>query len=219
MATGWKRDYFRYKEFFLNVLSIYNTKPNLKIYLELTLSIFTVIIFSIFAIKPTILTVIELNNEIKAKTSLVDDLNLKLKNLQTAGQILQTNANDLIYLEQALPDTAKPENLIKQLEILASESNVKIIGISSSDVIISGDSDLKNKQIVLTSTDLNADELPFSISITGDYQSLLTYLRKIENLRRPIKIDSIAFNSNNTDTGKVINLLISGRTPYLNEKN
>ncbi len=219
MATGWKRDYFRYKEFFLNVLSIYNTKPNLKIYLELTLSIFTVIIFSVFAIKPTILTVIELNNEIKAKTSLVDDLNVKLKNLQTAGQILQTNVNDLVYLEQALPDTAKPENLIKQLEILASESNVKIIGISSSDVIISGNTDLKNKQIVLTSTDLNADELPFSISITGDYQSLLSYLKKIENLRRPIKIDSIAFNSNNTDTGKVINLLISGRTPYLNEKN
>ncbi len=219
MATGWKRDYFRYKEFFLNVLSIYNTKPNLKIYLELTLSIFTVIIFSVFAIKPTILTVIELNNEIKAKTSLVDDLNLKLKNLQTAGQILQTNVNDLVYLEQALPDTAKPENLIKQLEILASESNVKIIGVSSSDVIISGNTDLKNKQIVLTSTDLNADELPFSISITGDYQSLLSYLKKIENLRRPIKIDSIAFNSNNTDTGKVINLLISGRTPYLNEKN
>jgi hypothetical protein len=43
------------------------------------------------------LTIIELNNEIKAKTSLVDDLNLKLKNLQTAGQILQTNVNDLVY--------------------------------------------------------------------------------------------------------------------------
>jgi Tfp pilus assembly protein PilO len=122
-------------------------------------------------------------------------------------------------MNKSTTDTAKPENLIKQLEILASESNVKIIGISSSDVIISGNTDLKNKQIVLTSTDLNADELPFSISITGDYQSLLSYLKKIENLRRPIKIDSIAFNSNNTDTGKVINLLISGRTPYLNEKN
>lgn len=219
MATGWKKDYFRYKEFFLNVLNLYNTKPNLRIYLELTLSIFTIIIFAIFAIKPTILTVIELNNEIKSKTALVQELNTKIKNLQTAGQILQTNASDLLYLEQALPDTAKPDNLVKQFEILALESNVKIVGISSSDVIINGKSNDKKKSGDQNSIALNADELAFSISISGDYQSLINYLTKLENLRRPLKIDSIAINSTNTDNGKVISLLINGRTPYLNEKN
>jgi Tfp pilus assembly protein PilO len=219
MATGWKKDYFRYKEFFLNVLNLYNTKPNLRIYLELTLSIFTIIIFAIFAIKPTILTVIELNNEIKSKTALVQELNTKIKNLQTAGQILQTNASDLLYLEQALPDTAKPDNLVKQFEVLALESNVKIVGISSSDVIINGKSNDKKKSGDQNSIALNADELAFSISISGDYQSLINYLTKLENLRRPLKIDSIAINSTNTDNGKVISLLINGRTPYLNEKN
>lgn len=219
MATGWKKDYFRYKEFFLNVLNLYNTKPNLRIYLELTLSIFTIIIFAIFAIKPTILTVIELNNEIKSKTALVQELNTKIKNLQTAGQILQTNASDLLYLEQALPDTAKPDNLVKQFEILALESNVKIVGISSSDVIINGKSNDKKKSGDQNSIALNADELAFSISISGDYQSLINYLTKLESLRRPLKIDSVAINSTNTDNGKVISLLINGRTPYLNEKN
>jgi Tfp pilus assembly protein PilO len=219
MATGWKKDYFRYKEFFLNVLNLYNTKPNLRIYLELTLSIFTIIIFAIFAIKPTILTVIELNNEIKSKTSLVQELNTKIKNLQTAGQILQTNASDLLYLEQALPDTAKPDNFVKQFEVLALESNVKIVGISSSDVIINGKSNDKKKSGDQSSIALNADELAFSISISGDYQSLINYLTKLESLRRPLKIDSIAINSTNTDNGKVISLLINGRTPYLNEKN
>jgi Tfp pilus assembly protein PilO len=219
MATGWKKDYFRYKEFFLNVLNLYNTKPNLRIYLELTLSIFTIIIFAIFAIKPTILTVIELNNEIKSKTALVQELNTKIKNLQTAGQILQTNASDLLYLEQALPDTAKPDNLVKQFEVLALESNVKIVGISSSDVIINGKSNDKKKSGDQSSIALNADELAFSISISGDYQSLINYLTKLESLRRPLKIDSIAINSTNTDNGKVISLLINSRTPYLNEKN
>lgn len=219
MATGWKKDYFRYKEFFLNVLNLYNTKPNLRIYLELTLSIFTIIIFAIFAIKPTILTVIELNNEIKSKTALVQELNTKIKNLQTAGQILQTNASDLLYLEQALPDTAKPDNLVKQFEVLALESNVKIVGISSSDVIINGMSNDKKKSGDQNSIALNADELAFSISISGGYQSLINYLTKLESLRRPLKIDSIAINSTNTDNGKVISLLINGRTPYLNEKN
>lgn len=218
MATGWKKDYFRYKDFFLNILNLYNTKPNLRIYLELTLSIFTIIIFAIFAIKPTILTVIELNNEIKSKTSLVQELNTKIKNLQTAGQILQTNANDLLYLEQALPDTAKPDNLVKQFEVLALESNVKIVGISSSDVIINGKPNDKKRSGDQSSVALNADELAFSISISGDYQSLINYLTKLENLRRPLKIDSIAINSTNTDNGKVISLLINGRTPYLNEK-
>ncbi len=50
MQTGWKKDYTRYKDFFLNVLNAYNNKPNLKIYLELFLSLTTIVAFSIFAI-------------------------------------------------------------------------------------------------------------------------------------------------------------------------
>jgi len=82
MANSWKDNYARYKDFFLNILRVYYAKPNIKIYLELILSLTTIVIFSIFAIKPTVLTIIELNKEIQAKEETVRKINQKLDALK-----------------------------------------------------------------------------------------------------------------------------------------
>ena len=91
MEKGWKRDYSRYKEFFLNIWRVYNTKPSLKIYLELILSLSTVAVFAVFAIKPTVLTIIELNKEISSKEETISKL-LKRKEFKKTPFILETPA-------------------------------------------------------------------------------------------------------------------------------
>ncbi len=214
MAIGWKHDYYRYKEFFLNILSVYNSKPNLKIYLELILSIVTIIIFSIFAIKPTVLTIVELSKEIESKTATIAELNQKISNLQKASNLLQTNSEKLQYLDQAIPNSSSPETLIKQFEKIALSSNVQIVGMSSSDIVMKGVPPAKQKSADVSNVFGDISELPFSITVSGEYQNLSSYLKSIEYLRRPIKIDSIIVNANTTENGKIISLLISGRVPY-----
>lgn len=214
MAIGWKHDYYRYKEFFLNILSVYNSKPNLKIYLELILSIVTIIIFSIFAIKPTVLTIVELSKEIESKTATIAELNQKISNLQKASNLLQTNSEKLQYLDQAIPNSSSPETLIKQFEKIALSSNVQIVGMSSSDMVMKGVPPAKQKSADVSNVFGDISELPFSITVSGEYQNLSSYLKSIEYLRRPIKIDSIIVNANTTENGKIISLLISGRVPY-----
>jgi len=80
MNDNWKKGYSRYKELFLNTIHLYYSKPNIKIYLELILSITTIICFSLFAIKPTILTIIQLNKEIKSKEETLAKINQKISN-------------------------------------------------------------------------------------------------------------------------------------------
>lgn len=217
MAVGWKKDYFRYKEFFLNILSIYNSKPNLKIYLELVLSLSTIVIFALFAIKPTILTIIELSNKIHSKEDVLLKLRQKIVNLQEASNLLQSSAEDLSYIEQSIPSTSSPEILIKQLELLAIQSSLQITGFSSSDIVLVGVPNNKTSADLKSLTG-NAGELPFSLSVSGSYQNLFSFLTNIEFLRRAIKIDSIAINANNTDNGKVITMTILGRVPFLTDK-
>jgi len=218
MAIGWKKDYLRYKDFFLNVLRLYKNKPNFKIYLELILSLSAIVIFSVFAIRPTIITVSELNKEIKGKEETVAKLKEKIKNLQTASMNLQKEAGRLSLITQAVPVLASPEILVKQIETLASQEGVIILRFSASDVLLVGKKEdiKKSKDFVSLSGD--ADELPFSISVTGPYQNLFSFLKSVENLRRPVKVDSFSITSSVTDSSKVLTLTMTGRLPFLYEE-
>lgn len=204
MAQGWRKDYLRYKGFFLDVLVVYNSRPNLKAYLELILSLGTIVIFSIYAIKPTILTIVELNNEIKSKENTVLLLTQKISNLKIASNLLQKESQNLEIIDNAVPTGANVELLVKQIEKISLDNSVAIRNFSSANIFLKGNSDKKVES-----------ELPVSFSITGNYQNLFQFLQTIENLRRPFRIDSFVFNSNITaDNEKFIVLTISGNVPY-----
>jgi Tfp pilus assembly protein PilO len=184
----------------------------------LILSLSAIVIFSVFAIRPTIITVSELNKEIKGKEETVAKLKEKIKNLQTASMNLQKEAGRLSLITQAVPVLASPEILVKQIETLASQEGVIILRFSASDVLLVGKKEdiKKSKDFVSLSGD--ADELPFSISVTGPYQNLFSFLKSVENLRRPVKVDSFSITSSVTDSSKVLTLTMTGRLPFLYEE-
>lgn len=214
MRQSWKENYFRYKSFFLNILRIYNSKPNLKIYLELMLSITTIIIFSLFAIKPTALTIIDVFKQIEAKETTLEKLNKKLRNLQTASSEIQKLAADMSYISQAVPSDPKPDSLIKQFESLATLNSLKILGISVSDVSLVGKPQIKKSKPGQNTG--GAQEVPFSISVSGSYQGIVGFLMGLENLRIPIKTDGMIVNVSISDQNRTLVLTISGRSPYIN---
>lgn len=207
MATGWKKDYFRYKDFFLNIATLYKVKPNLKKYLELIFSIVTIGLFAVFAIKPTVVTIIELQKQIKEREETVASLNQKVRDLQTANTVLQRERNRLPIILESVPDRANPETLVRQVESLTSQNSLTMTSFSLSDAVLIG---TNNKEGA-------SSELPFSVTVTGPYQNLLSFARDMQNLRRPIQIDSFAINSNLKENEKVLVLIITGRVPYLLE--
>jgi len=216
MANNWKNDYMRYKDFFLNVLQVYYAKPNIKIYLELILSLTTIIIFSIFAIKPTILTIIELNKEIQTKENTIAEINQKLINLQKANDIMQSESEKLARIEAAIPSSASPENIILEMERLANKNSLQILNLSMSEVIIMGNEKLKKRGAeTFEKLPLEADELPFTVSLSGSYQNLVLLISDIENQIRPVKIDSLTINTSTTEEGKVLILTVAVRLPFV----
>jgi len=216
MAQTWKRDYTRYKNFFLNVLSIYNSKPNLRVYLELVLTLGTIIMFVIFAIKPTILTIIDINNEIKNKEAIISSLEKKITDLQTASSILQKEESNLILIDQGVPSSPELETLITQIESLANTNSLKISGISSSDLLLKGVFEKVKKTNDLEPLPDDSNELSISIAVTGSYSDLVNFIKSVENLRRPLKFDTFMFNSSRSNLEeKILTLTITGRFPYL----
>ncbi len=80
MALGWRKDYLRYRSYFLNVLNLYKRKEDLRMFLEIMLSLSAISFFSIFALRPTFLTIATLLKEINAKKGTIITMDTKIKN-------------------------------------------------------------------------------------------------------------------------------------------
>ncbi len=216
MAQGWKKDYSRYRGFFLNILNAYNTKPNVRVYLELMLSLGTIILFSIFAIKPTILTIIEINNEIKTKEEMLSKLEKKVSDFKIVTSLLQKEKDNLKLVDEAVPSTAELEKVIVQIEAIATSSNVTVSSISSSELILKGTLERKKVEEDFKPLPEGATELPITIAVKGDYVNLLNFTKSLEDLRRPMRIDTYIINkSKAVDETSVLTLTITGRLPYI----
>lgn len=214
MATGWRSSYYRYKELFLNVTELYKKRADLRAFLEIVLSIVAVIIFLLFALKPTALTIISLVQQIKEERVTLAALTQKVNDLQKAGTLLSQNQRYLSHIDLAVATSPNPDVFAKQIEGIAAKNGVSLTGITIDSIVLVG-----KPKTVGTSTDVtplpgNSYEMPYSISVKGSYTNIDSFLKSLENLRIITRIDAASVTSSVTDTGRVIVAVISGRIPY-----
>jgi hypothetical protein len=216
MATGWRSSYYRYRELFLNVSALYKKRADLRAFLEIVLSIIAVMVFLLFALKPTALTIISLIQQIKEEKVILSSLTKKVGDLQKANVLLVQNQNYIGNINLAVPSTPNPENFAKQIQGLAAKNNVNLTGLTLNDLILMG----TIKKVAATNREISplpedAYEMGYSISIKGDFVSISNFLKDLENLRIISAVDAITISSSVTDTERVIVAVISGRAPFL----
>jgi hypothetical protein len=214
MALGWRGSYTRYKEFFLNISALYKKRPDLRAFLEIILSLSTVIIFLLFALKPTVITIVSLLQQIKEKQNTLSVLTQKVADLQVAGNLLQKNQNFIPIINIAVPSRPSPNTLSEQALGLAAKNSASILGVSINQITLMG-VDTSKGVPGIKPLPANAKEMSFSISIRGAFSNLATFIKDFENLRVVKKIDTLGITSSVTDKGLVIVAIISGRVPYL----
>jgi len=218
MATGWRGQYYRYRDFFLNIVSLYKKRKDLKAFLELVLSLTTIIIFTIFALKPTVLTIISLYNQINNKRDTLNLLNQKISALQKANSVLGQNQNSIPNIEASIFSNAEPDTISKQILGLAQKDGVNLLGISIGQIMILGKSTAPKSNSELKPLPENAQAMPVSISIKGSYANLTAFIKDLENLRIPIKVDTLTISSSQTQEGSIIVGIVTARVPFLGQK-
>lgn len=214
MALGWRKDYLRYKTYFLDIYNVYKQRKDLKMFLELLLTLATVSFFAAFALKPAILTIIDLVREIKKKEETVSKMDTKIQNLQQAQILFTQETARINLLETTVPEKPEPDNFVRQIEGLTASHPITLLGVSINEITLLGEEKIKRKTDELEELPGNAGKLSPSLSITGTYQGVLSFLSDLENMRRPIKIDTISILSSGVE-GQNLVLAVSGRTPYL----
>ena len=221
MDKGWRRNYLRYKSFFLNIATQYKNRSDLKAYLEILLSLVTISVFSIFALRPTLLTIAELVTEIENKKEVIAKMDNKIEDLSKAQILFDRNRREITLLENfAIPQEPNIDVFTRQIEGLSNKHQLGVLTMSLGKASILG---------AKSETDTNSQEgqvdpkqMEFNLSLSGNidqYPLFVNFLNDFENLRTITKINSFNFNLKDVQDSDQKNLIftIGGDLPYINK--
>lgn len=186
----------------------------MKMFLEVMLSLVTISIFAIFALRPTLVTIAELIREIEAKEETLAKMDEKLDDLNSAQALYDKELSKILLLDSSVPSEPIPELFVRQISGLSGKNNVLILKLTLGNVTVLGEETSK-PNVSANNQGGTADEINFSLSAAGDYISLHNFLSDLEKLRRPAKFKILDFSSKEAEDASFVILTVEASTPYL----
>jgi Tfp pilus assembly protein PilO len=158
-----------------------------KTYSSLIFSIITISIFSYYAIRPTVTTILSLQKSIEEQTDILNKVQEKGRSLSTGkanyeniGPEVREKINNLI------PDNPALAQLIDSLTYAAQTSEASVSGLQFQQV------DLENKKNQIT-RDAPLTQVDFTLNTQGSYQNLMKLLTALKRTDRLVTITSVNF--------------------------
>ena len=195
--------YRQYRRYFVGLGALYK-KKQARVYTGLVLTIFTVAFFGFFAIRPTLVTISGLFKEIKDKKEVVKQMDDKIAALTEAQMNYSQIEDELNLVDQSLPLDPDLTSLMKQLEALARASSVTLESVQYSKINLLGEVEKEEGQ-----------KAAFTLSLSGNYDSLKQFLHSLDNLRRVILVEGFSFSAKTEEEIQILILNVTAKAYYL----
>lgn len=158
-----------------------------KTYSSLIFSLITISIFSYYAIRPTVTTILSLQKSIGEQTQVLNTLKEKVNNL-VAGKRNYENIDPSVKtkLENLIPDNPSLPDLINSLTFAALSSEASISGLQIQPVQI------ENKNLVL-SKNAQVKQVDFTFNIQSNFVNLMKLLTALKRTDRLVTISTVNF--------------------------
>ncbi len=179
--------------------------PIVKTYGPIIFTIIITTIFIIFAIKPTVQTILVLQKKLADSTQVLKKITEKAENLSAGKQNYdQIDSAIKLKITAAIPDTAKLKSITQSLEQTALKYNASISALQIQSLEITP----KKEGEIGSLT-----EISFIFNTTGDYPNLMLLLQELKRSDRLISIDTVSLSRLAEEKGLIMS--ISGKTYYL----
>ena len=178
-------------------LSLAYQKPEIRVPMEIILSVFASLFLITTAIRPTLVTVAELKKKIEDQSLVEKKLGTKIRSLIQARKQLDEYEVNLPLFEKAVPENYTYADLAKKIEIVAAQKKVSIESLIFSSVLVSADEgeNLKKKNKEKEREWVNGDnvmkEFTVHFSVTASEAALTSFLKEIETLDRVLVISLV----------------------------
>lgn len=161
-------------------------------YLYISLTLFTVSFFGIFAIKPTLDTVSNLNKQYEDDKLVYDALKNKLSALQSLDAQYQTLQQDLELVFAAIPKSNKIPYLARQIEKISLSRSVLLTKLDFGPVEL----------YPVAKTNPPTYSFTFNVNVEGDESNTNLFISDLINFDRIIGLERITTGkSGNNGTG------------------
>lgn len=195
----------------------YYRMPAVQVSLTLVLSLFVMAIFIVFALRPTIVTIVILKKTIAESEKIRQQLSVKMTNLQKASVQFELLKPILPMLNSTIPNNgAEYLPLTTAIEILARQTGTQLESESLGPTLLFS----RIISPFIPSKDQSVVELPFTARVIGSYPNISAFLTKLLSMERIIIIESVTITretgSKEENTNVALN--ISGSAYYLADK-
>ncbi|MDO8659744.1 MAG: type 4a pilus biogenesis protein PilO [Candidatus Parcubacteria bacterium] len=155
-------------------------------FLGVMLTLLALSFFGLFAISPTISTILKLQKEISDNEFIYSQSEIKIRNLSTLRTQYSTLQNDLPVLAESMPTQPDIHILFAQIQTIAKQSNITIKKLQNFEVEV-----LKNNAGIAKPY----YSYSFSISGSGSLESVYSFVSAIADMQRIITIDVLGINN------------------------
>ncbi len=176
----------KYYRRYSSYLSAVIADPIIRSYFSLVASLFLVAFLLVFALSPTINTILGLQKKITDQEEILSRLDSKISSLVAAGEAYNGLRTYLPLLDAALPDRPEPQVVVEDVSRTASSSAVVVTSLQFKNVNLTDDFPIDKEIIAKT------PEVGFLVSLTGSESQIKTFLGEMENKRRYIRITSVS---------------------------
>lgn len=195
----------RYSKYFTFIQPFIRSRF-IRTYTPFVLTLWIIIIFILFALKPTLETIVVLQKKqsdaqqiLKNLDQKIADLNLAKQNYDNLGENIKSK------IQQTIPDNITVKTIAASLEDSARRNDASISALQLQSFIL--EPKRENSQD-------NLAEIEFTFNIEGAYQNLLLTLQQLKSTSRLIKITSVSFHSTEGESRNLV-MSISGKAYFM----
>lgn len=209
-----KMEMGRVKKYQLDLARYYQI-PAVQSSLSVVLSLFIVSIFILFALKPTVVTIVKLQKTIEDSEKTLQQLKTKVTALQKASVIYEQLTPAIPMLEASIPGkSAEYQALTSTIELLAVQTGVVLNTSSLGETLLYS----RILSPFVPNKTQGVAALPFSVRVTGEYPAITSFLQNLLTVDRLIKMDSVTYAREGSVRGSSAgstSLTIVGEAYYL----
>jgi Tfp pilus assembly protein PilO len=202
-----------YSKYFVYIKPVFKSK-GVQTYSPIIFSIIAITIFALFAVRPTVSTIVGLQKTIQERQDLLHRLEQKTKDLNEGRSNLEKLGEDQknkIYT--LIPNSTSIPCLIDNLNYMATSNQVTVTGLQFQPLILEGKSKCIFTDLDLTSIDKKATvkEIEFTLNSQGTYPDLIKFLNSLNQVSRLVSIKTVSLTKQ--ASGPLV-MSISGKAYY-----
>ena len=179
--------------------------PIVKTYGSTIFTFLVMMIFILFAIKPTFQTILILQKQLANSNQILDKLNQKTITLDKAKQNFENlDPNIKSKIAAAIPDASTLRSVIQVLEKAAADHDASVSALQIQPQVF---------ETKISTGSGTISEIPFTFNATGEYKNIILLLEDLKASNRLIAIDNLSLSKLSEGTSLIIS--ITGKAYYI----